>query len=100
MIEKQFVIQDERTICDKIRHQNYVCSWKSDAKSLCKLLNKLTKDNKELKERNNRQCKRLGDLYQLIEEKDWRALTDIMDDFKRNDEQLQSEWQTYDDEND
>ena len=56
---------------------------------------KLVIKNKELQERNNRQCKQLDDLYRLIEQKDWRALTDIMDDFKRNDEQLQKEWKCY-----
>ena len=30
--------------------------------------------------------------YHLIEEKDWRTLTDILDDFKRCEEQLQKEW--------
>jgi len=52
----------------------------------------LEKENKELQERNNRQCKQLDDLYRLIEEKDWRALSDILDDFKKADKQLQKEW--------
>ena len=56
------------------------------------LLNELDSENKELQERNNRQCKQLDDLYRLIEEKDWRALSDIMDDFKKSDELLQKEW--------
>ena len=56
---------------------------------------RLAEENKELKERNNRQCKQLDDLCRLIEEKDWRALTDIMDDFKKADEQLQKEWKCY-----
>jgi len=55
----------------------------------------LEKENKELQERNNRQYKQLDDLYRLIEEKDWRALTDIMDDFKKAEEQLQKEWKCY-----
>ena len=63
--------------------------------SLEDLLNGLSEENKELQERNNRQAKRLDDIYQLIEQKDWRALSDIMDDFKKAEEQLQSEWQTY-----
>lgn len=57
--------------------------------------NQLKKENKQLQERNNRQCKQLDDLYRLIEEKDWRALTDIMDDFKKSDELLQKEWRYY-----
>ena len=61
---------------------------------------KLKEENNELQERNNRQCKQLDDLYRLVEQKDWRALSDIMDDFKKADEQLQSEWQIYGDGND
>ena len=64
---------------------------------VCNLLNELVEENKKLQERNNRQAKRLDDIYQLIEQKDWRALSDIMDDFKKAEEQLQSEWQTYGD---
>lgn len=65
-------------------------------KSDCEKENEqLKEENKELQERNNRQAKQLDDLYRLIEQKDWRALTDILDDFKRNDEQLQKEWKCY-----
>ena len=64
---------------------------------LCDRLNWLVEENKELKQRNNRQAKQLDRLYNLIEEKDWRTLTDILDDFKRCEEQLQKEWGTYGD---
>ena len=67
------------------------------ARTCCTRLNRLEEENTRLKERNNRQCKQLDDLCRLIEEKDWRALTDILDDFKRNDEQLQKEWREYND---
>lgn len=56
---------------------------------------KLQKENEQLKQRNNRQAKQLDRIYQLIEEKDWRTLSDILDDFKRCEEQLQREWRTY-----
>jgi DNA-binding transcriptional MerR regulator len=59
--------------------------------------NALKEENKELQERNDRQYKQLGDLYRLIEQKDWRALSDIMDDFKKAEEQLQKEWSEYND---
>ena len=65
------------------------------ARTCCTRLNRLEEENKELQERNDRQYKQLGDLYRLIEEKDWRALTDILDDFKKADEQLQKEWKCY-----
>ena len=57
----------------------------------------IQKENEQLKQRNNRQAKQLDRLYNLIEEKDWRTLTDILDDFKRCEEQLQKEWGTYGD---
>jgi prephenate dehydrogenase len=60
-----------------------------------KNIRKLEEKNKELQERNNRQAKQLDDLYRLIEQKDWRALSDIMDDFKKAEEQLQKEWKCY-----
>ena len=53
------------------------------------------KENEQLKQRNDRQAKQLDRLYQLISQKDWRTLTDILDDFKRCEEQLQREWRTY-----
>ena len=57
----------------------------------------LKDENKQLKQRNNRQYEQLGRLYDLIEQKEWRVLTDIIDDFKKSDEQLQKEWRTYGD---
>ena len=64
---------------------------------LCDRLNWLVEENEELKQRNNQQAKQLDRLYNLIEEKDWRTLSDILDDFKRCEEQLQKEWGTYGD---
>ena len=59
-------------------------------------LDKKNKENEELKQRNDRQAKQLDRLYSLIEEKDWTALSDIIDEFKRCEEQLQKEWGVYD----
>ena len=61
------------------------------------ILNELNDENEQLKQRNNRQYEQLGRLYDLIEQKEWRVLTDIIDDFKKSDEQLQKEWRTYGD---
>ena len=66
---------------------------KVDLYDCCDLLN----ENEQLKQRNNRQYEQLGRLYNLIEQKEWRVLTDIIDDFKKSDEQLQKEWETYGD---
>ena len=68
-----------------------------EAEEIVDLLNCLNDENEQLKQRNNRQYEQLGRLYNLIEQKEWRVLTDIIDDFKRCEEQLQKEWRTYDD---
>lgn len=68
--------------------------WKEE---VIHLLNELSEENEQLKQRNNRQYEQLGRLYNLIEQKEWRVLTDIIDDFKKSDEQLQKEWETYGD---
>ena len=57
---------------------------------------RLEEENEGLKQRNDRQAKQLDRLYSLIEEKDWTALSDIIDEFKRCEEQLQKEWGVYD----
>lgn len=59
------------------------------------LLNLMDCENEQLKQRNDRQAKQLDRLYSLVEEKDWTALSDIIDDFKRCEEQLQREWVCY-----
>ena len=58
---------------------------------------RLEEENEQLKQQNDRQAKQLDRLYGLVEEKNWTALSDIIDDFKRCEEQLQKEWRTYDD---
>lgn len=55
----------------------------------------LRKKNEQLQERNNRQAKRLAELYELMAKKDWESLTEIIDDFKRCEERLQREWKCY-----
>ena len=59
------------------------------------LLNALNDENEQLKERNQRQAKRLAELYELMAKKDWESLTEIIDDFCSCEEQLQREWRTY-----
>lgn len=56
---------------------------------------KLLKENEQLKERNDRQAKRLAELYELMAKKDWESLTEIIDDFCSCEEQLQKEWKCY-----
>ena len=69
--------------------------FKSKCGSLEEKLFYINRENEQLKQRNDRQTKQLDRLYHLVENKDWRTLTDIMDDFKKAEEQLQREWRTY-----
>ena len=78
-------------------HSSSITDTKDEMEDLCLLLNELNDENEQLKQRNNRQYEQLGRLYYLIEQKKWRALTDIIDDFKKSNEQLQKEWGTYGD---
>ena len=66
--------------------------WRKEAENKIK---ELSEENEQLQARNNRQAKQLDRLYRLVEEKNWRTLSDILDDFKRCEEQLQRESGTY-----
>lgn len=52
----------------------------------------LFKYNKELEQRNKRQYNQLNKLWKLIETKDWKTLTEMDNQMKKDEEQLQSEW--------
>ena len=87
-----------------IEANNEIDELKRENKELNKLcvkydfkVGRLEEENEQLKQRNDRQAKQLDRLYGLVEEKNWTALSDIIDDFKRCEEQLQKEWRTYDD---
>lgn len=94
MIECNAIIEANNEI-DELKREN------KELNELCVKydfkVGRLEEENEEIKQRNDRQAKQLDRLYSLIEEKDWTALSDIIDDFKRCEEQLQKEWGTYDD---
>ena len=75
--------------------EKYLDNMRCGALTDDKRIKELYEENEQLKQRNNRQAKQLDRLYRLIEQKDWRTLNDILDDFKRCEEQLQREWRTY-----
>ena len=96
-IKPSAIVDDVTVIIDDESKYSFPVLDKELNYMFCKALNELHEENKKLQERNDRQYKQLGDLYRLIEEKDWRALSDIMDDFKKAEEQLQKEWSEYND---
>ena len=106
MTEKRFKIVDEQFISyyggTGYKISNEECGFwlwhnKNESQKVCDKLNSILDENEQLKQRNNQQYEQLSRLYNLIEQKEWRVLTDIIDNFKKSDEQLQKEWGTYGD---
>ena len=83
-------------VTDTLTGKEYLCEMRID-EDLLELLNELHEENQQLQERNNRQAKRLAELYELMAKKDWESLTEIIDDFCSCEEQLQRESGTYGD---
>ena len=90
---KRFILKENGLIDDT--QLNILLDGGEDKEDMVDLLNDLNNENEQLKQRNDRQAKQLDRLYNLIEQKDWRALNDILDDFKQCEEQLQREWKCY-----
>ena len=71
-------------------HRDYIGDVEADFK-------RLEQHNKELQERNNRQAKQLDKVYKLMEKQDYKALQNIIQDFKEAEELLKQEWKCFDD---
>ena len=74
--------------------------WRVDA--FLEVMNGLDNKNKilkerinELEERNQRQYNRLKELGDLMLKRDWKTLEQIVDEWEKQEELLQSEWGTY-----
>ena len=100
MIEKRFKLKDYgydgwaiEDTTGEIFENDYIEDMSQE--QVIDLLNSLNDENEELKKRNNRQAKQLDNIYSLIEQKDWRALSDIIDDFKKCEERLEREERLY-----
>lgn len=92
-------LNDEK---NELRLQLNLCSdqrneFHHGARENANLVGKLEEENGQLKQRNDRQAKRLAELYELMAKKDWESLTEIIDDFCSCEEQLQRESRTYSD---
>ena len=94
MTDKRYS-HDGVVIIDHLKKDLIYIDGREDLLELAEYVDKLQEENEQLKQRNDRQAKQLDRLYSLIEEKDWIALSDIIDDFKRCEEQLQKEWGIY-----
>ena len=93
MTGKRFVNKGK----DIFQYGEWWCSANGEhcADVIATAINELIEENEQLKDRNNRQAKRLAELYELMAKKDWEALTEIIDEFCSCEEQLQKEWECY-----
>lgn len=75
-------MQDTLVKADVFDGNEFVCCTLSVwVEQLVDLLNQLNDENEQLKQRNKRQAKHLAELYELMAKKDWKSLTEIIDDF-------------------
>ena len=66
-----------------------------DANRIVKMLNKQEEEIQELKQRNNRQFERLNEITNLMFKRDWKTLENMVDEWEKEEEQLEREWGTY-----
>ena len=57
--------------------------------------NELNERIKELEERNQRQYNRLKELTELMYERQWGKLENMVEEWEKQDELLQAEWRDY-----
>ena len=69
--------------------------YESNFEDMVTLMNELSEENEQLKQRNDRQAKQLDNLYTLIEKQDWKTLKGLIQEFQECEEQLQREWKCY-----
>lgn len=60
-------------------------------------LNEQEEEIQELKQRNNRQFERLNEITNLMFKRDWKTLENMVDEWEKEEEQLEREWGTYGD---
>ena len=91
-------------IIDKVesKEKNAICIYNdlgvppySSAKAVCNKLNEQEETINELKQRNQRQYNRLKELTELMYEKQWGKLENMVDEWEKADELLEQEWGTY-----
>ena len=114
MTNKRFYLNKKGNIIDVISDSEL--RYIEDMQVIVDLLNELAEENERLKTkntaylqdiemfkekntelqlRNDRQAETIGELYNLIEKNDWKALQQIIQDFKDCEEQLRKEWKRY-----
>ena len=94
MSAERYMVDDAGTLIDKVTRDNFdtVEEVVSIMNHYASTLEKLVDENESLKERNKRQYNQLNELWNLIENKDWETLTEMIKQMKKDEEQLESEW--------
>ena len=98
MSEKRFTaLPMTASYKDNVTDEIFAPKYEKEYYAFLDRINQISEENEQLRERNQRQAKRLAELYELMAKKDWETLTEIIDDFCSCEEQLQREWGTYGD---
>ena len=95
MTEKRFAevkgyCYDKKT-CIGVIQDDYTC------KNMINLLNEQEEEIQELKQRNQRQYELLKELTELMYERQWGKLENMVEEWEKADELLQKEWHNYGD---
>ena len=63
--------------------------YKHSAKKMCEFLNRQEEEIQELKQRNQRQYNQLKELTDLMFKRDWETLNNMVEEWEKEEEQLQ-----------
>ena len=90
-----FIEKDILTIFDNVSNKKYFMEFLDDDdmnNTIDELINRLNEQDEEiqeLKQRNNRQYERLKELTDLMFKRDWKTLELMVDEWEKEEEQLQ-----------
>ena len=77
--------------------QRHLDVMRSGALTDDKRIKELYNENEQLKQRNDRQCNQLKQLWELIEDEDYNTLRSMLNQRETDEKLLQKEWGTYSD---
>ena len=100
MTEKrfEFIGLDNDVIKDNVTGESHWAVEYEQRKRILDLLNEQEEEIQELKQRNQRQYNRLKELTELMYEKQWGKLENMVDEWEKADELLEQEWSNCGDE--
>ena len=98
MTEKRFTlkyINEQHISANLYDNKTFIGSIGMGEELIVELLNDLSEENEQLKQRNTNQYNQLNELWQIIEEENWEKLIAMKKQLKEDEERLQNEWKCY-----